>query len=831
MYKILEIDLKDYKRLQLSHIKHFKATFTNRDQIIIGTNGSGKSSLFHELSPLPPDHQQYDKTGHKSIKISKDNSVYEINTVFNPKIIHSFKKDGIELNESGLVTLQKELVKQHLGIDEEIHNLMLGKIQFTKMSTNERRKWFTLLSDANYEYLINVYLKYKDIVRDITGGLRLAKNKLVAETSKVLKDEEVAILKKEVEDLYELIEYLSEKRLPIDQDINQIKEEREQLLLEISNIKDKIFKNKFVFKYGYLNEIHKLDNQHNELFIKLNICQNKSKEYFKEFNELNEVYKLLEKTQLEHTVEINKYIEDIKNEIKQTKNKKIFNHINEYPENALSTLNHIKKDLFSLLELLDTNPNKTKYNKDDFNKLNQNILTKQEIIYHIKSNIDKLEASKKHYIEHHESSEVVCPECNHKWRYVFGSNEIDKIEKQLKDLYTKLDTNEKELKLLLEDKDTFIKYSDTYKQIKNIISYSDNLNYFWSTILEKDLLDNSPIQIQNQLLLLEKDLLLDKKILNLDKELKDYLQKVELNKLLEDKDYLTVKKNLDLLEEKIYKNDKEISLLENKIKDIQLVIDIANELKEYQDKLEKYNHELDLLTKDIIELYRRNSFNKILRDLQSLLAQKEKLLNDSNNQIKYIDTIKKEIEDLTEQEKVLKIGLKVLSPTEGLIAKGLIGFIKVFVENMNQVISKIWSYPLLIQPCQYDKEDTIDLNYKFPILVDTDKSIRKDVSQGSSSMLEVIDLAFRICALKALKMDDMPLFLDEFGKTMDSVHKRSTIRLIESLMENERFSQMFLISHDLSQYGGLAHSEICVLNELNVILPTNSIYNQHVKMS
>jgi ABC-type nitrate/sulfonate/bicarbonate transport system ATPase subunit len=104
----------------------------------------------------------------------------------------------------------------------------------------------------------------------------------------------------------------------------------------------------------------------------------------------------------------------------------------------------------------------------------------------------------------------------------------------------------------------------------------------------------------------------------------------------------------------------------------------------------------------------------------------------------------------------------------------------------------------------------------------------KDVSEGSSAMLEVVDIAFRICALKALKMGDSPLFLDEFGKTMDSVHRRATTNLINNLMEEDSFTQMFLISHDISQYGALSNCEICVLDSQNVIVPSNTSVNKHV---
>ena len=104
----------------------------------------------------------------------------------------------------------------------------------------------------------------------------------------------------------------------------------------------------------------------------------------------------------------------------------------------------------------------------------------------------------------------------------------------------------------------------------------------------------------------------------------------------------------------------------------------------------------------------------------------------------------------------------------------------------------------------------------------------KDASEGSDGMLEMIDFAFRVSAMKALKIGDFPLFLDEFGKAMDVTHKQATIGLIAAIVELDKFEQLYMVSHDVVQYGSLGTAEICVLHEANVQLPPNCVYNQHV---
>ena len=206
MYKIEKIILDGYKRLKLGQIGHIEINFNARDQIIIGTNGSGKTSIFHELSALPADKAQFEKTGKKEIHIRKDGKSIVATSLFNPKPFHSFMVDGVEMNESGLVTIQTELAEKYTGVTQEIQDLLIGKILFTSMKGDVRRQWFTRLSDANIEYLIGVYVRFKDELSVISGGLKLAKRKLVAETSKAIKDDDLNVIGQDVAGLYQLIE-------------------------------------------------------------------------------------------------------------------------------------------------------------------------------------------------------------------------------------------------------------------------------------------------------------------------------------------------------------------------------------------------------------------------------------------------------------------------------------------------------------------------------------------------------------------------------------------------------------------------------------------------
>jgi hypothetical protein len=191
-----------------------------------------------------------------------------------------------------------------------------------------------------------------------------------------------------------------------------------------------------------------------------------------------------------------------------------------------------------------------------------------------------------------------------------------------------------------------------------------------------------------------------------------------------------------------------------------------------------------------------------------------------------LTSIEKQIAEYQEQAEVYKIMLKELSPTEGLIAKGLINFINHFVIQMNAIIKKVWLYPLEIQPV-FQLDDELELDYKFQVKVN-DKNDISDVSLGSSAMKEVIDMAFMRVSMKYLKLDKAPLFLDEFSVNMDSAHRKSAFNTVTDLMTNSNHSQVFLISHYEDSYGSIANADVVVLCPNNVVIPKGCGYNNCV---
>ena len=228
------------------------------------------------------------------------------------------------------------------------------------------------------------------------------------------------------------------------------------------------------------------------------------------------------------------------------------------------------------------------------------------------------------------------------------------------------------------------------------------------------------------------------------------------------------------------------------------------------------------LNKEEVEAIRRTDFNALVRQLQSALAAREHTLGNLALQKKLVDALAQQIADLEHDEVALGLLVKQLSPTEGLIAEGLLGFIKNFVVQMNALIKRVWSYPLVVKTCEMLDDASVDLDYKFPMVVMTPDNVVPDVGKGSTGMREIVNMAFMVTAMRYLHLQHSAVFLDEFGHSFDVEHRSAAMYMVKQFLEQHSFSQVFMISHDLVQYGALTNAEVCVLNDLNITVPKMS---------
>lgn len=828
--RYISVELNGFKRIGFGQIKSFHTKFDKKIQLILGTNGSGKSSLVSELTPLPSKSTDYNKGGYKALMIEHQNSLYEVRSSFESAPRHSFIKDGEELNQSGTGQVQKELVKQHFGITQEIHDLFTSSINFTEFGPAQRRQWFTKLSDVDNTYAINIYQKLKDKLRDIQGALKFNQSRLVQETSNYLKEEAEDNIKMEIEELYKVLHQFMELKTPIlktssniIQDFEHIKNLHERDMRELSKVL------RFINFHDHTFNIKHLSSLEIELVSSIKASEFVYQDQIKRIEAVDQKLKELLLTEQYDLQELIKERDEVSSRIDKI----------SYPSNldehtdievALNFINSIEADISSILqELPDDIENKfTQQNLKDVQERRSQI---EQEIRRINGLINQIDDFIKHQDHLKNDEHIECPQCKHRWVLGFDENKYNNAKDKRPKAIEKLNELEKIIK---DDIDPFIEqcihYLNLLRSLLSIKRASPVAVWLIDNLMAQKAFKENPRSLVNYLYNVKCDVQskYDKHILLLDM--------ISIQKLIDQKqtqkndssDFL--KKEHKYIEEELSKIQSDREKATSSLLYIKEASKTLNKIDELYKRLENNSDIIQSTKTDYEDNLRKESVNEIILYIRSEITLREHKLSQSGKQKAIIDSIQNTIKELEEKQEDLKVLVKEISPSDGLIAQNIQGFISAFIGQMNSFIKKIWTYPLEIFPCQINEEEGFELDYKFPLKVQDD-SIVQDISKGSSAMKEVINLAFKIVSMNYLKLIDTPLYLDEFAKTFDQGHRQAAFNVINNLISYSNLPQIFVISHFEDCYGSLKNSDVIVIDTFNLSIPKNSIFNEHVLIS
>lgn len=793
---IKKLTLYKYKRFFLSNIEKLEIEPTNVIQIILGKNGIGKSSLLSCLTPLPADiKKDYYEDGYKIIELTNNEKEYILSSGGDLGNKHSFICDGVELNASGIKTVQLGLVEEHFKITMYSSNIINGVNKFTTMGVNERKNLFQNISFVDYSYPLKFYNQLKVRHRDITGGIKTLQDTLIKTKVNILDEKDILTTQETLENLKAYIDHvisLYNHNVYNNDTVDSINNKLNIINSEMSHL---------ISKLGSDSKEHLI-----EANMKLLLVVNSNK------IRINTIKDVLSKIDNK----INRSEEELEIEIKD--NEKLLEHHKitidgiEFKDivNITDNFLGIKEDLYNYLD--DLNNYNGIYTKEitykDTKELYTNTVNKKDMY---KKYLDDIDHELKHITSlKDDDNKVECPVCNHNWFNHYDSTREASLLESKKDYLNKLEKVEVEYIKLLEVITKMEEKNAIIQNIVNVIKYNTNLKPIWVDVLkDNNLLYTNGSTLINIFSSIEQNLKYwkeERKLFERTLELKNNLNIIkEANKVLKE----TMNMDIDKLEE-------EYNTLINSTIDSELKLNNNKKEIERIDKIVLYKNELLKLLKkrksavdDTVE-QERNKYIKIYtNELKMSMVELEQKLTLNNQYISKVESDNKTIEDLTKRESVLKVMIKELSPSEGLIAKSINSFLNKFITDMNNVINSIWEYDIEILPCVVNDDN--DLDYRFPVRVNGDQ-VMEDVSKLSSSMMEIVDLAFRLVYIKYNRLTDMPLILDEFARTFDKIHSNKAYDIIDNVFIND-FKQIFIVSHFESMYGRFINSEITILGD------------------
>jgi DNA repair exonuclease SbcCD ATPase subunit len=259
--RIHAITLQGFKPLLHRQVQLLQMTFPTPATAILGINGSGKSSVLRELTPLPATKTDY-LEGKKELTVEHEGKMYRLVSDFKKPKAHSFWEGDTDLNPSGTATVQEELVRQVFGYTPLIGKLTSFKYPICDLGKVERRDLLFNTHPNDLDFLTKDY-------RLVTAQLRVMSNNIKMLTSRQVELEQL-LLKP---DVYRQLQHdervLGQVETVLSQVMVVLRSHREQLQADpryqdypseyqtIAEIQDRLI--------GWEQETRKLLQQHPDL--------------------------------------------------------------------------------------------------------------------------------------------------------------------------------------------------------------------------------------------------------------------------------------------------------------------------------------------------------------------------------------------------------------------------------------------------------------------------------------------------------------------------------------------------------------------------------------
>ena len=436
--------------------------------------------------------------------------------------------------------------------------------------------------------------------------------------------------------------------------------------------------------------------------------------------------------------------------------------------------------------------------------------------------------TKKKQLEHYrDHDQLECPKCQHTWNKGYSDIEYKLISEKISQVGDKLIKLKEDAALQESLVERIRTYLELYRAYHAITQSWSVLKPFWDHLYTTSVIFDAPRQLNKLVETYKFDLQEAMKLEDIGKKLKET---IDLKEMLSKNQETSISHLLEVAEQlnqQLYQTTQRLNSKKLYVKKLTDYRDHSIVIHSLSNTIDELLSSRKLKVSELMVLHKRSALNRSIEAVQMELTKKEQLISKIDIQKALVKHLETQITESQEKADVLKLAVKELSPSEGLIAKGLTGFINHFVSQMNSFIKKVWTYPLVLIPIVPDETDSVDLDYRFSVMVNDDAVIG-DVSKVSSGMKEIIDLAFRIVSMQYLHLGDAPIVLDEFAAKLDKTHREAANAMIRDISINSNFSQIFMVSHYEESYGSFNNCDVIVLHDANIPVVRNGVYNKNV---
>ena len=820
---VKSIELCGYKRLLPSDIKYLKVDFKNIQQVLLGVNGSGKSSLLVELNPMPATPADYLKGGYKYVEIEHNNQLYKLLSLIDTNSHHSFLLNGIELNEGGTGQVQKMLVKEHFNLDESLIEVLTDQSRFHLFSPLERRNWLTRLSGTNMDYALGFFKYIKTMLRDTDAVVKHIDARLAKESGDIISNSDFESLQADATTLEQSVMELLENKSITNYTSQSVLNELDSLKTDVLALASSVRAASFKPPVRGLKARSELLDVFNEVNDDLNRMMHEKTILSKEYGKVEDALNVLSSIE---NIDINTLMQNY--DIAVAQSKEIRSNIRHYlevnnPVALLGATDAIRNTFMSMVsELRDNSDGYFDRDKVDAAK-------KQSEDYSLKINalgvkLDQVTVSLAKFtlVEH-----VECPGCHMHFKPGVDPELITRLTEKKTELEADIESLKQSQSKINDYLSEAMAYTNEYRRLINVMQEAPNLKPLWDNIRAVDLKHMHPYKLID--------------VFN-DWD-RDIQQHVQYNKLMVD-----IANMEGALEKYRAVQDSQVGLSRNRLNELsntlgRLQDDINDAFRLKEDlKQSLSDHDLIIaLREKMIALmdkrnelenkyyhaYSQEKLNEMLSILTLKRSEIEQTLQSAKNARFTLNDLERQKVDAVTRRELLKALVKEMNPTDGLIAKQSKLFIEQFVEQINNIIASVWTYEMQVLPCPIESDK---LTYKFPIYFSSTDASTADIAKSSAAQKGIIDFAFKLVVMAYLGLHDYPLYLDELAQNFDEKHRSNIMDFVKNFVSGGECSQLFIISHFHSGHGIFTNAEVTILDDTNLLNLPDS-YNKHVVIS
>lgn len=805
---IEQVRIVNCNRFTLGGRKDITLRPKSRIQMILGTNGSGKSS-FMELafSPLSPNPSDFDKGGYWEFRCSDRGSEYFLSADYDRRKYTFIKDRGDNLNPGGTITVQDALVEQYFGYSRYVHNLLIMSNRLTQMSPRERGDVISKISreDLGYAYgkfreWTREYNSNRSIQKFLLGRIAEEETKLMPEDDLVLIKSNIARLKTELRDLMglERPEYNSNATMDL---AHELRDRFMGISNQFLNMDPPV---------TTATDVEGMRTKYDQYTGVLEAMQS-------EIRELAHQADRLQSRKMEFQQVANTDVVSVQSEIDQLETylEQLPASVIDIPAELLVPNETLVATLIQHLGCLADDPEEwdVEYRSamEASNQLNESLNKSSMTLTNIETRIEDMVNVK----------DITCPNCTHVFKPGVDKDELKNLQERLLrgrqyvfelnqrnstliDQITLLDDHKSAMEAIYSIRDQH------YSSNRGLFMYIDSLGGFKKG---KGLISHLSIYSRESVNRVRRDRIIDRLGL-----LKTVLQEHSV-------------KNVELVE--ITKEYQRVETAYNtqlsKQQEIALLRDVESNRIDHMDKYSR-------TYQSVIEAY--ESLRKCIRDVlvkeyvitvdaeiskrQSSLALNENALSNNDLVATLVKDLKNQLDLANLNVDTYKAMVDAINPKSGLIAERMHFQIGSKIDGINKIISKIWNYDFVVKMPDVESGN---LDYRFPIVAEGQE--RADIRLGSGSMRDIVDTAFAILVHHSLELEGYPIYLDEFDSPFDGVHTNNMVHMVKDLADSGRYSHVVVISHDESIQNAFPDAEILVLDDRN--LDTNTRTNTHVE--